>query len=87
MFKTILIGMSGSDWIRRQTITIIKHQMPYHFISQLSTPVGPDWNGFDPIWSSLYTHIINVSGPKIVVCVYSLKSYLILLAARDLVCK
>lgn len=45
MFKTILIGIVGSGWIRRQTIKIIKDQMPHHFISQLSAPTGPDWNG------------------------------------------
>lgn len=44
MFKTILIGIVGSGWIRRQTIKIIKDQMPHHFISQLSAPTGPDWN-------------------------------------------
>lgn len=87
MFKTTLIRRSGSDWIRRQMITTIKHQMPYHFISQLSTPVGLDWNGFDPIWSGFYTHSINACGPKIALCVHAFKSYLFLLAARDLFCK
>lgn len=46
--------------------------MVYYFISRLSTPTGPDWSGLDPIWSnhwsSHYTQIINVSGPKIVMC-------------------
>ena len=34
--------MPGSQCIRRQTITIIKHHM-------LSTPTGPGWNTVDPI--------------------------------------